>query len=51
MKRHYIPFAPRATVAVLLLILLAFTWAGNDETRLERSCKQWVSNANACNRF
>ena len=51
MNRYYIPFNLRSVVAALFLILLAFSCAGNDETRLERSCRQWVSNADACNRF
>lgn len=51
MRRHYLPFRLNAALLVLLLILAAFTWAGSDETRLERSCLSWVQNAAACRRF
>jgi hypothetical protein len=51
MRRFFIPFRPIAALAVLFLILLAFAWAGSDETRLERSCIRWVQSAAACSRF
>ena len=51
MRRFYIPFRPVAALAALFLILLAFSIAGSDELRLERSCMRWVQNAAACSRF
>lgn len=51
MRSISMPLRPVATLGVVFLILVAFAWAGSDETRLERTCLSWVQNVSACSRF
>jgi hypothetical protein len=45
------PLRPIATLVVVFLILVAFAWAGRDETLQDRSCPRWAPSMAACRRF
>lgn len=51
MRTLTVPLRPHLALVVLFVILATFAWAGSDETRLERSCLNWVQNIAACRRF